>query len=302
MSENSRVSKLTLEQKRKKLEANRAKALQRKKDLLNGSLNGQTSAQRPDASNRNAKDNRKNKKMIKKSDYIQYDISNTKDTKGGYIMEPRRSETDKTLDEWRQQQEKSKEIRRVQDPAPPLDISAAPKCYECNTIDINSEFFNVYGSRVCNKCKEKLPEKYSLLTKTECKQDYFLTESELMDTSIFNKIEKPNPHAKFSRMQLFLRYQIEEFAFKKWGGSDGLDEEWLRRQKYKIDKKAKNFEAKLKEMKKRTRAEEYTRKLREKKDDGYGHAHDWSEPLDVDGTVVRRRCKDCGLETEEINF
>lgn len=335
-----KVSKLTAEQKRKKLEANRAKALQRKQQLIRGISGGSnasgglpllntTSAGNNSRANsynnnnkpsnnvqdsRNAQDaksaqeNKKSKykyrNMIKKSDYIQYDIANTEDLKGGYLLEPLRNDNNgekNTLEDWKEK-ERMKQEFIVKDPPPPVDIQNAPKCYECNTIDINQQFYTVYGCRVCNKCKEKFPEKYSLLTKTECKQDYFLTEPELMDTTIFSKIEKPNPHHNFSRMQLYLRYQIEEFAFKKWGGADGLDAEWLRRQQQKMDRKNKRFETKLQEMKMRTRAEEYTRKLREKANDGYGHVHDWSAPLQMEGAVVKRRCIDCGLETEEISF
>lgn len=45
-----------------------------------------------------------------------------------------------------------------------------PKCKECQTIDIDHSFKKTFGCLVCNKCKNDLPEKYSLLTKTECKQ------------------------------------------------------------------------------------------------------------------------------------
>ena len=69
--------------------------------------------------------------------------------------------------------------------------------------------FNV---RACRKCIKALPEKYSLLTKTECKEDYLLTEPELQDTTLLPRIET-QPHG-YSRMQLFVRFQVEEFAWK----------------------------------------------------------------------------------------
>lgn len=321
-----RIEKLTSEQKRRKLEANRAKALAKKRHLLldkaivsssqgrnySSKVNDTSSSAGADKgtpsdratnddlkpSSRNAYENKSNfRKLIKKSDYIQYDFAVTRDTKGGYMVEKPLTGKEKTLDDWKQQ---VNEAKFVVDEPPPIDINAAPKCFECNSITINPEFYKVYGCRVCNKCKEKFPEKYSLLTKTDCKTDYFLTEPELMDDTVFKKIEKPNPHAKFSRMQLYLRYQVEEFAYKKWNGPDGLDAEWVRRQKLKVDKKAKQFELKLQEMKKRTRSEEYTRRLREKANDGYNHVHDWRELPTSKPNVVLKRCVDCGMETEEF--
>lgn len=84
----------------------------------------------------------------------------------------------------------------------------------------------VFSIRVCKKCKEKFPEKYSLLTKTECKevsprvglqsfgqligsQDYLLTDPELKDEDLLPHLLRPNPHAStYSNMMLFLREQV----------------------------------------------------------------------------------------------
>ena len=43
-------------------------------------------------------------------------------------------------------------------------------------MDIDQTFRKVFRCLVCNKCKNDKPEKYSLLTKTECKEDYLLTD------------------------------------------------------------------------------------------------------------------------------
>jgi DNA-repair protein complementing XP-A cells len=47
-----------------------------------------------------------------------------------------------------------------------------PKCHECGSIDIDHTFRKVFRCLVCNKCKNEKPDKYSLLTKTECKEVY----------------------------------------------------------------------------------------------------------------------------------
>ena len=51
-----------------------------------------------------------------------------------------------------------------------LDKDKNPKCQECGTVDINHTFRKVFRCLVCNKCKNEYTEKYSLLTKTECKE------------------------------------------------------------------------------------------------------------------------------------
>lgn len=51
-----------------------------------------------------------------------------------------------------------------------LDPTLNPKCNECQSVDIDQTYKKVFGCLVCNKCKNEKPEKYSLLTKTECKE------------------------------------------------------------------------------------------------------------------------------------
>ena len=54
---------------------------------------------------------------------------------------------------------------------------------------------------------------------------------ELKDESILPHLLRPNPHGgTFSNMMLYLRVQAEEFAYKKWGSEQGLDDEFDRRE------------------------------------------------------------------------
>lgn len=238
---------------------------------------------------------------IKKKDYIEYDFATMKDSRGGFLDETEKfglkgpEEEPQSLLDWK---EKQRENLKVKELAPPLDLANAPKCFECGSLEIEPNLHTNFNVRVCRRCMKEKPEKYSLLTKTECKEDYLLTEPELKDTALLRRIEKPNPHG-FSRMQLFLRLQIEEYAWKKWGSAEGLDQEWERREKARLDRKDKRYQAKMKEMRKKTRAEEYTRKLRNGQLLGERHVHEWSVPL-AEGSMFRRRCIDCGIETEEI--
>lgn len=280
------------DEQRKRIEANRKRALERLQQK-----NGKRPAQSEPSEHQQQPAVKKNKFQpppIRKQDYIEYDFATMKDTKGGFIYNgPEPGEEDaKTLKDWKKEQQ-SKEL------PPPMDLSAMPRCFECDSVDIDKNLFTNFDVRACRKCIKAKPDKYSLLTKTEAKEDYLLTEPEIADKDLLKRIEKPNPHG-YSNMQLFVRFQVEEFAWKKWGGPEQLDQEWERRELNKAKRKEKKYQDQLREMRKRTRAEEYTRKLRDGKSLGEKHEHDWSAPVTIDKNTIKRRCIDCGIETEEV--
>ncbi|CCH41109.1 DNA repair protein [Wickerhamomyces ciferrii] len=302
--------KLSEEQK-KKIEANRKKALEKIKEKqqnfrdASSGTNPSLGKELPGSSSSTGavatKSFDKIRPSIQKSSYIEYDLSTMKDSKGGFIADdPNTSnKEEKTFDEWKEEQ------RIVRDLPPPVDMENAPKCFECGSFELNMKLFEHFKCRVCKRCEKNIPDKYSLLTKTESREDYFLTDPELRDESILPHMEKPNPHGTFNRMQLYLRYQVEEFAFKKWGGPEGLDAEWQRREEFKVKRRDQKYEKKMKEMRKKTRAEEYNRRLRDGKFND--HRHEWSTTLqggtNEDGLeVVKRRCIDCGFELEEVSL
>jgi len=178
--------------------------------------------------------------------YIEYDFSKMKDSKGGFMVdedEGRKEESEAIL----KRRELLQQLKKpFFDPAPSLNPDENPKCFECGSMELDFLFLKTFNTRVCYKCKEKFPEKYSLLTKTECKEDYLLTDPELRDEEVLPHLLKANPHkSTFANMMLYVRYQVEEFAWKKWGGAEGLDKEWEQREKIKKEKKDKKFEQQL---------------------------------------------------------
>ena len=202
-----------------------------------------------------------------------------------------------------------------------------PKCKECQSIDIDYNFKKTFGCLVCNKCKNDLPEKYSLLTKTECKevrsntsnllsgptifrQDYLLTDcmcpsylliedeglpcptAELRDQEALPHLLKANPHkSTFANMMLYVRYQVEEFAWKKWGSQEALDAEYRRRMAIKKKTKNQKFEESLRDLRRRTRETVW-----QKRQDAE-HKHVYG-PVE-DGTQV---CHTCGFTIEVEEF
>lgn len=191
------------------------------------------------------------------------------------------------------------------------------KCRECNTLEIDWKWQDVFGIGLCPSCREKYPDKYSLLTKTEARDDYLLTDPELKDEDLLPHLERPNPHkTNWNNMQLFLRLQVETYAFSaaKWGSPEALDEEYEKRQKIAKSRKEKKFNKKLEDLKKKTRIEAYKRakfgdggvqaQFGDKiKFMGDKHVHEWGRSvLDPETGMTKKRCEECGMEVEELEF
>ncbi len=54
-------------------------------------------------------------------------------------------------------------------------------------------------------------------------------------------------------MMLYIRYQVEEFAWKKWGSPEALDAEFYRRKADKKRKRGRKFEEGLRDLRRRTK-------------------------------------------------
>lgn len=261
--------------------------------------------------------------------YIEYDFSKMTDTKGGFLTSEddphnkamRTEERDNkpaemTQKDWERQQ-LLKSLRNQR--AGPFEpgISAVKdedtkKCRECGILEIDWKWSDIFDIQVCNGCKEKFPEKYSLLTKTEAKEDYLLTEPELKDESLLPHLERPNPHkSNWHNMYLYLRLQVEEYAFsdKKWGSPEALDTEFQRRQTETKKRKESKFKSKLADLKKRTKVEAYRRNRKGGGGDfgddlGDGkHVHEFGRAVDNPETgMPTKKCSICGLEVEELDL
>ncbi|RJE27450.1 DNA repair protein Rad14 [Aspergillus sclerotialis] len=266
--------------------------------------------------------------------YVDYDFSKMTDTKGGFLTEEddphnkalhvRDGKTEQkpagmTQREWERQQ-LLQSLRR--DRAGPFepglsvleDQSKQLKCRECGSIEIDWKWEEMLRCCVCNACKEKYPEKYSLLTKTEAKEDYLLTDPELRDEELLPHLERPNPHkSTWNNMMLYLRFQVEEYAFsdKKWGSPEALDAEFERRENEKKRRRETKFKEKLHDLKKRTRVEAYRRNRKGPAGGAFGddlggskkHVHQWGRSVENSETGMSvKKCVDCGMEVEELEF
>ncbi|KAL2041861.1 hypothetical protein N7G274_005646 [Stereocaulon virgatum] len=261
--------------------------------------------------------------------FVEYDFSKMTDTKGGFLTvedDPHNKAlhakngdekpAHMTMKEWeRHQLLRSLREQKAGPFEPGLSVLKKEEntvCRECGSLEIDWKWEDIFGCAICNSCKEKLPEKYSLLTKTEAKEDYLLTDPELKDEELLPHLERPNPHkSTWNNMMLYLRYQVEEYAFeKKWGSAEKLDEEFAKREGEKKRRKEDKFKSKLEELKKKTRVEAYRRNRRGDGGGEFGdevgrggkHTHVWGRPVDNEEGVGVKTCVECGMEVEELDF
>lgn len=116
-------------------------------------------------------------------------------------------------------------------------------------------------------------------------------------------------------MMLFLRYQVEEYAFKtKWGSAEALDAEFERRETNKKKRKEEKFREKLLDLKKKTRTDAYRRGAGSSLSGGaakFGqdlgtskgkHVHEWGRAIQNEEGMSVKTCVSCGMEVEELEF
>ncbi|KND02942.1 DNA repair protein [Spizellomyces punctatus DAOM BR117] len=214
--------------------------------------------------------------------YCEYNFATMKDTKGGFILE------EQGMPDSKKQKHEEKTV--VYEPPIDLVMENNPRCEACQSIDVDPHFQKHFRIEVCRSCKDKHSEKYSLLTKTECREDYLLTESELRDSSRLPHWERPNPHkSTYSNMLLYLRFQVEKFAWEKWGSPEALDREFESREREKKERKEKKFKSKLSELRKKTRTSTWQRRADET------HVHKFGEPQLLEGTGEYKQTCACGI-------
>lgn len=273
--------------------------------------------------------------------FVDYNMSAMTDTRGGFLSidddphnaalvpkpkpgeaAPETKPAGMTAQEWQRLQTLRRLQRTKAGPFEPslsvlrdADEQAAKKCRECGSAEIDHVWADVFRLYVCSLCKERHPDKYSLLTKTECREDYLLTEPELRDADLLPHLSRPNPHkSHWHDMMLFLRCQVEDYAFgEKWGSAEALDAEFERRQEEKRARKDKKFREKLTDLKRKTRTEAFRRQAAKgggsdgpaKFGDAVGggrHVHEWGRTVENDEGMTVKTCTGCGMEVEELEF
>lgn len=111
--------------------------------------------------------------------YFEYDLSKLHNSRGGFLtQEDEEGDRIKSVIELAREKQREKQMMREGE-EPAIFPDTSPRCSECKSLEIDHQFLKVFDVRVCKSCKEKHPEKYSLLTKTECKEVSLLAFIEL---------------------------------------------------------------------------------------------------------------------------
>lgn len=92
------------------------------------------------------------------------------------------------------------------------------RCSRCSSLSFDREWHDTFGITLCAQCRKD--EK--LISKSTARQKYFVTDSEMKR---LGSLRKCNPHKKeWQKMHLYLETQIQEIAYKKYGGPEGIEE------------------------------------------------------------------------------
>ncbi|AFM99211.1 Rad14-like DNA excision repair protein [Encephalitozoon hellem ATCC 50504] len=159
-----------------------------------------------------------------------------------------------------------------------LPVSLDKRCKYCSQIPLDDEIKKTFGISVCRPCRYDV---LKFVTKTSCLSDYLLTGDELKE---FRFLERPNPHkGTWSNMHLYLQEEIEEFAVRKWGSLEKIEEMKRRRKKETDDRKIRRLRKRVKALRRRTRMDI-------RSDERHVHV------FKVDGDVSR--CE-CGMSVEQ---
>jgi DNA-repair protein complementing XP-A cells len=130
--------------------------------------------------------------------YVEYDFSKMTDTKGGFLTQEddpfnkalhvsdekeAQKPANMTQNEWERHQLLQSLRRNREGPFEPglsvLDDKSKQKtCRECGSLEIDWKWDEQLRCQICHACKDRYPDKYSLLTKTEAREDYLLTDRE----------------------------------------------------------------------------------------------------------------------------
>jgi DNA-repair protein complementing XP-A cells len=122
-------------------------------------------------------------------------------------------------------------------------------------------------------------------------------------------------------MMLFLRYQVEDYAFKqKWGSTEALDAEFEKREADKKRRKEAKFKEKLLDLKRKTRTDAFRRNNAKagasaggggigkatKFGDAIGgsgkHVHEWGRTVENEDGMTVKTCLTCNMEVEELEL
>jgi len=98
----------------------------------------------------------------------------------------------------------------------------------------SDEFYRTFNVNMCYDCRNR-DETFQLVTKSTAKEDYLLSDGNLMKLSF---IERKNPRdPRFNKMKLFLLRDVQQVAVTKHGSLGAIEPERERRHEESLQRK-----------------------------------------------------------------
>ncbi|CAM9299270.1 unnamed protein product [Ectocarpus fasciculatus] len=115
--------------------------------------------------------------------------------------------------------------------------AAAVACEGCggeqDDARMDKELLEGFGISVCRTCKLSR-EEFQYVSTKDVKDTYLLPQGTI---AVLKFVERDNPHhSSWTKMKLYLRREVAEYSFKRWGSEDGLAAERRRRESLKYDR------------------------------------------------------------------
>eukprot|EP00127_Corallochytrium_limacisporum_P002708 Clim_evm17s136 gene=Clim_evmTU17s136 len=184
------------------------------------------------------------------------------------------------------------EPERVIRREPPVVISAQEwACEECERKFLTSKLFEDFGAKICDQCRDQYDD-YQLVTKGTAQEEYVLADEDLASLKF---IAKANPrNIKWTQMKLYLKAQVEDVAFNKWGDEMAIEEEKERRKALASNRRKNRYEKQIRDLRRQVRAGELIHLKANEQEHEHEYGPEMEDPEDP-GTMVRT-CKTCGHE------
>ncbi|CAG0922019.1 unnamed protein product, partial [Notodromas monacha] len=228
---------LTNEQK-KRIEANRQKALMIQRERESRAKKEQWKAEKAAKVAKQVENDKRKAAILSHAERIvQYNDTKLIDSGSGFFV----SEGDLIECE-----SKEKRVVLTEKKAPILAHDGQPDCDECGKGFSASYLFEHFDEPVCDACRDK-DEKHALITKTDARNEFLLKDCDLdLREPLLRFLTRPNPHnQRWGQMKLYLRLQVEKRALEVWGSEEALEEEHERRGGNKERTKQKRMEKKV---------------------------------------------------------
>ncbi|KXJ28889.1 DNA repair protein complementing XP-A cells homolog [Exaiptasia diaphana] len=211
------------------------------------------------------------------------------DTGGGFLLDAEDEE------EW------SRPPRNlVEEPAPILGGERLI-CDECGKEFMDSYLYRIFDAEICDSCRQSDESgKFSLITKTEAKQQFLLKDVDLDRREPPLKFQvKKNPHYSRGEMKLYLLSQVKERAYEVWGDEDKLEQAKEDKLEKREIQKQKKFDKKVKELRKAVRTSTWRKDLSKHEHVFPKEGEEGGETYDEETDTWTKTCKDCGYQ---LNF